>query len=90
MKIQRFSTFLMLVLVLLLLQETFSRTYMENSSKKEVRENFIKKYSNVVTQRKLSFEFNEQKGLYCRANTDLYKSEVTMTIPKELIICGCN
>ena len=67
-----------------------TRIYSETQSKKDIRANFIEKYTNKISKGKIRYEYSEDKGTYCKANTELYKSEVTMTVTKDFIICGCN
>jgi len=90
MKIKHFGLILFVIAILLIFEFNYSIEYRETSSRKETRAKFIKKYSNQITKGKISYEYSEEKGTYCRANSDLYKSEITMTISRDFIICGCN
>ena len=83
---------LILIYFLSILQLTIrsARIYSETQSKKDIRIKFIEKYTNKITKGKIRYEYSEEKGTYCKANTDLYRSEVTMSVPKDFIICGCN
>ena len=92
MKVKKISNFFLMLLYLVLFfsKTCVSRAFSDSMSKIETRSKFIQKYSNLITKGKISYEYSEEKGYYCRANKDLYKSEIVMTVPKEFIICGCN
>lgn len=44
----------------------------------------VKEYS----KDKIHIEYSEDKGVYCKANEDLFKNQFTFDIPSDYIICG--
>ena len=62
-----------------------------NESEEEVlkRLNYFQKYSEKITNGKISFDFDEGKGIYCKAIQDIKKNEVVFRIPKEFILSLC-
>lgn len=83
------NIFRFLLTVLLLNYLSGYRTYTEPKSKTEIRKNFIAKYSEKISEGKLSYLQDSNKGMFCQANDDLFKGEITMKVPKEFMICGC-
>ena len=52
------------------------------------RLNFGKNYTERITGGKVIFDYEESKGVYCKANKDLYSNEFTFEIPREFVICS--
>jgi hypothetical protein len=52
------------------------------------RLNFANNHTEKITGGKVIFEYEESKGVYCKANKDLYSSEFTFEITREFIICS--
>lgn len=85
----KMNLFILLVLFNLTLQTLVSANIYEDDHEAAIRRlNFGKNYTERVTGGKVRFEYEESKGVYCKANKDLYSKEFTFEIPKEFVICS--
>jgi hypothetical protein len=50
--------------------------------------NTLKQINGQVTNTKITFEYNENKGFYCKADGKIDDYEITFILPKEGVICS--
>src|SRR5689334_14330511 len=51
----------------------------------EKRVNFAKNYTDLVTGGKVSFPYSEENGMFCKAESDIYKKEFIFKIPSRFV-----
>ena len=82
---------LLIVLLLAMIADKSHQGFLEETNETIAFRNSWN-YNNTlnVSNGRISIEYSDETGNFCRANKNLYSKEFVFTISKEYPICGCN
>ena len=81
---------LKIIILLLLFNSLLSKSPIQETEQQlETRIKYFKSFSQTITNGKVTFEYEKDKGFYCKAQTDIQMDESVFKVPKEYILSQC-
>jgi len=82
--------FLIIFILPIVLTNEFSHfKFNENEEEVKKRLEYFQKFSETITDGKISFEYEKDKGIFCKAIQDIKKNEGVFKVPKEFVFSSC-
>ena len=80
---------LLLSLIISIISSLYTKKYKEDPDNMMRRLNYLKSYSDEITNGFIDYVYTPETGIYCTAKKDISKNQSLFTIPSKHIISVC-
>lgn len=82
------NLFKLLILILFMSSTLTNKYYYESPESLQKRIKWNEYHTRLFTNGRLSIDYSNDTGFYCKAEDDIAKEELVITVPSDYLICG--